>query len=342
MDFYDWCFDVETAGREYIRVRPGSELELQRWLSTINVYAAAARPSPPTKSEPAVRPPTPDAAPPAVDARRLSDAPAPPLELRAAQSAAAAVPAKPPPLSDAQLRGSKAANLSLRFDLAEVSHDDVSPHTTDALYGTAQGRKELKRRGTVMGLVRQRSFDRYDRKARSEAREAFRAGVEAAMLPPTVEVQSARAHRARRGAGGAALRAARQAEHAPLLLLRPREGRAPPLRLRHYRSHRRRAAKRAGGGARAGEEGRRGDAAAAIVVLPEASEGGARGGHMILLILYNHIPLLTWCLTSWRRLLGWLFNAFSGCFLLSAAAARATACCVIARSLVLIRRLLAP
>ena len=34
-------------------------------------------------------------------------------------------------------------------------------------------------------------------------------------------------------------------------------------------------------------------------------------------------------------LLGWLFNAFSGCFLLLAAAARATACCVIARSLVL-------
>ena len=100
------------------------------------------------------------------------------------------MPPKPPPLSDAQLRGSKATNLSLRFDLAEVSHDDVSPHTTDALYGTAQGRKELKRRGTVMGLVRQRSFDRYDRKARSEAREAFRAGVEAAMLPPTVEVQS--------------------------------------------------------------------------------------------------------------------------------------------------------
>ena len=123
------------------------------------MYAAAARPSPPTKSEPAVRPPTPDAAPPAVDARRLSDAPAPPPELRAAQSAAAAVPAKPPPLSDAQLRGSKAANLSLRFDLADVSHDDVSPHTTDALYGTAQGRKELKRRGTVTGLVRQRSFD---------------------------------------------------------------------------------------------------------------------------------------------------------------------------------------
>ena len=85
MDFYDWCFDVETAGREYIRVRPGSELELQRWLSTINVYAAAARPSPPTKSEqPAVRPPTPAAAPPAVAARRLSDAPAPPPELRAA------------------------------------------------------------------------------------------------------------------------------------------------------------------------------------------------------------------------------------------------------------------
>ena len=287
MDFYDWCFDVETAGREYIRVRPGSELELQRWLSTINVYAAAARPSPPTKSEPAVRPPTPDAAPPAVDARgsatrrrrRRSCAP---------QSAAAAVPAKPPPLSDAQLRG-KAANLSLRFDLAEC-RDDVSPHTTDALYGTAQGRKELKRRGTVTGLVRQRSFDRPTARRARGARgvpRGRRGGDDAADGRGAV----GRAHRARRGAGGAALRAARQAEHAPLLLLRPREGRAPPLRLRHYRSHRRRAAKRAGGGARAGEEGRRGDAASAIVVLPEASEGGACGGHMILMFAISRRPL---------------------------------------------------
>ena len=37
------------------------------------------------QEQPAVRPPTPDAAPPAVDARRLSDAPAPPPELRAAR-----------------------------------------------------------------------------------------------------------------------------------------------------------------------------------------------------------------------------------------------------------------
>ena len=55
---------------------------------------------------------------------------------------------------------------------------------------------------------------------------------------------------------------------------------------------------------------------------------------MILMVKYNHtrLPL--------GRLLGWLFNAFSGCFLLSAAAARANACCVIARSLALNRRLL--
>ena len=40
----------------------------------------------------------------------------------------------------------KATNLSLRFDLAEVSHDDVSPHTTDALYGTAPHTARLSRR----------------------------------------------------------------------------------------------------------------------------------------------------------------------------------------------------
>ena len=38
IDFYDWCIDVETVERDYIRVRPPSQAAMTRWLSAINLY----------------------------------------------------------------------------------------------------------------------------------------------------------------------------------------------------------------------------------------------------------------------------------------------------------------
>jgi len=45
IDYYDWCIDVQTTDSDYIRVRPPSQLEMTRWLATINLYCSSNAPS---------------------------------------------------------------------------------------------------------------------------------------------------------------------------------------------------------------------------------------------------------------------------------------------------------
>ena len=77
MDFYDWCFDVETAGGVLPSASAPAQLPSSNdRLSTINARLPPPEGRRPPRASYAVRPPTPGRRAPAVDARRLSDAPA--------------------------------------------------------------------------------------------------------------------------------------------------------------------------------------------------------------------------------------------------------------------------
>ena len=86
IDFYDWCIDVETVERDYIRVRPPSQAAMTRWLSAINLYC---NPLPVEESE---EPPPAPAAP----AAPASAAAASAAAAAAASAAAAGGQPKPP------------------------------------------------------------------------------------------------------------------------------------------------------------------------------------------------------------------------------------------------------
>ena len=88
IDFYDWCIDVETVERDYIRVRPPSQAAMTRWLSAINLYC---NPLPVEESE--EPPPAPAAPAASASAAAASAAAAAAAAAPAAASAAAAASA---------------------------------------------------------------------------------------------------------------------------------------------------------------------------------------------------------------------------------------------------------